>query len=219
MTPGKEVRLKNAYIVMCTGCDKDADGNITAVHCTYDPDTRTGLPGSNRKVKGTIHWVSCAHCLPAEVRLYDRLWTAENPRDELAAIREAEGCDALTAMKRMINPDSLRVLTGCYVEKVPRHGQARRLPPVPTHRLLHARPRHHARASGVQPHRVAQGQLGQGNEEIRPPRQASREKGYKCKGRKGKDNNLPLRPSCVLWHHMRSPMGCVGIRQVGMVIP
>ena len=117
MTPGKEVRLKNAYIVMCTGCEKDAEGRVTTVHCTYDPDTRTGLPGSNRKVKGTIHWVSCAHCLPAEVRLYDRLWTAENPRDELAAIREAEGCDALTAMKRMINPDSLRVLTGCYVEK------------------------------------------------------------------------------------------------------
>ncbi len=117
MTPGKEVRLKNAYIVMCTGCDKDAEGNITAVHCTYDPDSRTGMPGSNRKIKGTIHWVSCAHCLPAEVRLYDRLWTVENPRDEMAAIREAENCDALTAMKRLINPDSLQVLTNCYVEK------------------------------------------------------------------------------------------------------
>ncbi len=117
MTPGKEVRLKNAYIVMCTGCEKDAEGRVTTVHCTYDPDTRTGLPGSNRKVKGTIHWVSRDHCLSAEVRLYDRLWTAENPRDEMAAIRQAEGCDALTAMKRMINPDSLRVLTDCYVER------------------------------------------------------------------------------------------------------
>lgn len=75
------------------------------------------MPGSNRKIKGTIHWVSCAHCLPAEVRLYDRLWKVENPRDEMAAIREAKNCDALEAMKEMINPDSLNVLTNCYVEK------------------------------------------------------------------------------------------------------
>ena len=75
------------------------------------------MPGSNRKIKGTIHWVSCAHCLPAEVRLYDRLWKVENPRDELAAIREEKQCDALTAMKEIINPDSLEVRTNCYVEK------------------------------------------------------------------------------------------------------
>ena len=87
------------------------------VYCEYDPDSKTGMPGSNRKIKGTIHWVSCAHCLPAEVRLYDRLWKVENPRDEMAAIREAKNCDALEAMKEMINPDSLNVLTNCYVEK------------------------------------------------------------------------------------------------------
>ena len=68
-------------------------------------------------MKGTLHWVSCAHCLPAEVRLYDRLWKVENPRDELAAIRESKGCDVLEAMKEIINPDSLQVLTNCYVEK------------------------------------------------------------------------------------------------------
>ena len=87
------------------------------VYAEYDPDTKTGMPGSSRKVKGTLHWVSCAHCLKAEVRLYDRLWKVENPRDEMAAIREAKKCDALEAMKEMINPDSLHVLTECYVEK------------------------------------------------------------------------------------------------------
>ena len=117
MTPGQEVRLKNAYIVKCTGCKKNDAGEITEVYCEYDPDTKSGLPGANRKVKGTIHWVSCAHCLEAEVRLYDRLWKVENPRDEMAAIREAKNCDALEAMKEMINPDSLNVLTNCYVEK------------------------------------------------------------------------------------------------------
>ena len=121
LAPGKEVRLKNAYIIKCDEnhpCDKDADGRITTIYCTYDPETRSGMPGADRKIKGkTLHWVSCAHCLQAEVRLYDRLWTAENPRDELAAIREAKNCDALEAMKEMINPNSLKVLTNCYVEK------------------------------------------------------------------------------------------------------
>ena len=115
--PGNEVRIKSAYIVKCTGCKKDDNGNVVEVYCEYDPDSKTGMPGSNRKIKGTIHWVSCAHCLPAEVRLYDRLWKVENPRDEMAAIREAKNCDALEAMKEMINPDSLNVLTNCYVEK------------------------------------------------------------------------------------------------------
>ena len=118
LAPGKEVRLKNAYIIMCTGCTKDADGNITEIQCTYDPDTRSGLPGADRKIKGkTLHWVSCQHAVKAEVRLYDRLWKVENPRDELAAIREAQGCDAVTAMKQIINPDCLTVLKDCYVEE------------------------------------------------------------------------------------------------------
>ena len=117
LTPGREVRLKNAYIVLCTGCNKDENGNVTEVLCEYIPETKTGEADANRKVKSTIHWVSCNHCIKAEVRLYDRLWSAENPRDEMAAIRETKNCDALTAMKEMINPDSLKVLKECYVEK------------------------------------------------------------------------------------------------------
>ncbi len=120
LAPGKEVRLKNAYIIKCDEnhpCDKDADGRVTTIYATYDVESRSGLPGSNRKIKGkTLHWVNCQDAVKAEVRLYDRLWLHENPRDEMAAIREAQQCDALTAMKQMINPDSLTVLTGCYVE-------------------------------------------------------------------------------------------------------
>ena len=125
MTPGQEVRLKNAYIVKCTGCKKDENGIITEVYCEYDANTRSGMPDANRKVKGTLHWVSCNHCMQAEVRLYDRLWKVENPRDELAAIREAKNCDALEAMKDIINPDSLKVLPNCYIEKF-----AATLPPL-----------------------------------------------------------------------------------------
>lgn len=123
LAPGKEVRLKNAYIIKCNEegehpFDTDADGNITTIYCTYDQESRSGLPGANRKIKGkTLHWISCAHAVPAEVHLYERLWNAENPRDELAAIREAQECDAVTAMKQMINPDSLRIITDCYVEE------------------------------------------------------------------------------------------------------
>ena len=117
MPPGQEVRLKNAYIVKCTGCKKDENGEITEVYCEYDPNTRSGMPDANRKVKGTLHWVSCAHCQKAEVRLYDRLWKVENPRDELAAIREEKNCSPLEAMKEIINPNSLEIRKNCYVEK------------------------------------------------------------------------------------------------------
>ena len=117
MTPGQEVRLKNAYIVKCTGCKRDENGEITEVYCEYDPNTRSGMPDANRKVKGTLHWVSCAHCQKAEVRLYDRLWKVENPRDELAAIREEKNCSPLEAMKEIINPNSLEIRKNCYVEK------------------------------------------------------------------------------------------------------
>ena len=117
MTPGQEVRLKNAYIVKCTGCKKDENGEITEVYCEYDPNTRSGMPDANRKVKGTLHWVSRAHCQKAEVRLYDRLWKVENPRDELAAIREEKNCSPLVSMKEIINPNSLEIRKNCYVEK------------------------------------------------------------------------------------------------------
>ena len=104
MVPGKEVRLKNAYIVRCTGCRKDVEGNVVEVFCEYDPESRSGLPGADRKVKGTLHWLSTAHCLPAEVRLYDRLFSVENPSADDRDFRE------------LLNPDSKRVLTQCYVE-------------------------------------------------------------------------------------------------------
>ena len=120
LAPGKEVRLKNAYIIKCDEehpCDEDENGNVTTIDCTYDPDSRSGVPGSNRKIKGkTLHWVSCVHAVKAEVRLYERLWKVENPRDVMAAIREEQGCDAVTAMKQMINPDSLNVNKNCYIE-------------------------------------------------------------------------------------------------------
>ena len=120
LAPGKEVRLKNAYIIKCNEdhpCDEDENGNVTTIYCTYDADTRSGLPGADRKIKGkTLHWVSCHNAVHAEVRLYDRLWKVENPRDEMANIRETQGCDAVTAMKQIINPNSLTVLKNCYIE-------------------------------------------------------------------------------------------------------
>ena len=116
MTPGNEVRLKNAYIVKCTGCKKDENGKVVEVYAEYDPETKSGLPGANRKVKGTIHWVSCERCLEAEVRMYDRLWKVENPRDELARLQD-QGLSSLEAMKQMMNPDSLEVRPVCYVEE------------------------------------------------------------------------------------------------------
>ena len=105
MVPGKEVRLKNAYIVKCTGCKKNASGEVEEVYCEYDPESRSGLAGANRKVKGTLHWVSARHCLPAEVRLYDRLFNVENPAADERDFRE------------LLNPDSLTVLGNCYVEQ------------------------------------------------------------------------------------------------------
>lgn len=117
MTPGQEVRLKSAYIVKCTGCRKDEAGNVVEVFAEYDPNTRSGMPDANRKVKGTLHWLSQDHCLQAEVRLYDRLWTMENPRDTLAELSKEKGYTALEAMKEMMNPNSLKVLKTCYVEK------------------------------------------------------------------------------------------------------
>jgi len=105
LTPGKEVRLKGAYIIMCTGCTKDADGNVTEIQCTYDPDTLSGSAGSQRKVKGTLHWVSARHCVDAEVRLYDRLFAVENP-----------SADTEHDFRELLNPESLRVLPNAKIE-------------------------------------------------------------------------------------------------------
>ena len=116
LTPGKEVRLKNAYIVKCTGCKKDENGEVVEVYAEYDPLTRSGMPDANRKVKGTIHWLSQKHCIKAEVRLYDRLWNVENPRDELSRLQD-EGLSAIDAMRKMMNPNSLEIRNECYVEE------------------------------------------------------------------------------------------------------
>ncbi|MBA7487919.1 MAG: glutamine--tRNA ligase/YqeY domain fusion protein [Prevotella sp.] len=104
MTPGKEVRLKNAYIVKCTGCTKDTEGNIIEVQAEYDPDSKSGMPGADRKVKGTLHWVNTNDCVKAEVREYDRLFFVENPSADERDFHE------------LLNPDSLYVRTNCYVE-------------------------------------------------------------------------------------------------------
>ena len=104
MTPGKEVRLKNAYIVMCTGCTKDENGNIIEIQAEYDPISKSGMEGANRKVKGTLHWVSADHCHKAKVRVYDRLFGVENPSADERDFRE------------LLNPESLKTIDNCYVE-------------------------------------------------------------------------------------------------------
>ncbi|MGQ9853411.1 MAG: glutamine--tRNA ligase/YqeY domain fusion protein [Candidatus Oleimicrobiaceae bacterium] len=106
LTPGREVRLRYAYFVKCVDLVKDERGQVVEVHCTYDPATRGGDSPDGRKVKATIHWVSAAHALPAEVRLYEHLFTVPDPSDA------PEGTD----WKSFINPNSLEVLTGCRVE-------------------------------------------------------------------------------------------------------
>ncbi len=103
--PGGEVRLKGAYIIKCEDVVKDADGNIKELHCTYDPESRSGLPGSQRKVKGTLHWVSATHAIDATARLYDRLFSVENP-----------GAETERDFRELLNPDSLKVVEGIKVE-------------------------------------------------------------------------------------------------------
>jgi glutaminyl-tRNA synthetase len=106
LSPGNEVRLRSAYIIKCERVVKDPEkGGITEIHCTYDPNTKSGMPDSNRKVKGTLHWVSVTHAVKAEIRLYDRLFLKENPDDA------EEGKD----YKDYLNPGSLKVITG-YLE-------------------------------------------------------------------------------------------------------
>lgn len=104
MSPGKEVRLKNAYIVKCTRCTKDADGNIVEIQAEYDPESKSGREGANRKVKGTLHWVSADHCKKATVRIYDRLFSVENPSADERDFRE------------LLNPESMKINANCFVE-------------------------------------------------------------------------------------------------------
>lgn len=102
---GREVRLKGAYIIQATGCEKDADGNVTTVYATYDPNTKSGTEGGNKKVKSTINWVDVNTSVEAEIRLYDRLFAVENPSAEEGDFRD------------LLNPESMKVITGARVEK------------------------------------------------------------------------------------------------------
>ncbi len=106
LAPGREVRLRYGYLITCTGVVKDESGEVTELRCTYDPATRGGNTPDGRKVKSTIHWVSAEHALAAEVRLYDRLFTAENPG------LEKDGTD----YKAYLNPSSLEIVSSCWVE-------------------------------------------------------------------------------------------------------
>ena len=105
LSPDKEVRLKGAYIIKCTGCKKDENGNVVEIYCEYDPETKSGMPGSMRKVKGTLHWVSARHCVEAEARLYDRLFNVENAGEE----KERD-------FHEMLNPESIKVVKNIKIE-------------------------------------------------------------------------------------------------------
>jgi len=105
LAPDSEVRLKGAYIIKCTGVKKDAEGNIEEIYCTYDPETLSGMPGSMRKVKGTLHWVSASHAVDATARIYDRLFNVENPSAETDK-----------DFRELLNPDSLKVIDNIKVE-------------------------------------------------------------------------------------------------------
>jgi glutaminyl-tRNA synthetase len=106
LSPGREVRLKSAYFVTCTSVEKDENGNVEAIHCEYDPATKGGNAPDGRKVKGTIHWVSAAHAIDAEVRLYDRLFNVENPSDE----------SKVGDFTQNLNPSSMEILKNCKLE-------------------------------------------------------------------------------------------------------
>lgn len=118
MYPGKETRLKGAYIVDCTGFKaNEQTGEVEEIYCTYDPDSLAGTEGANRKVKGTIHWLSVQHCVKAEVRNYECLWTCENPRDAIKQYEKENGVRGIDAMRPFLNPNSLSINNNAYVEK------------------------------------------------------------------------------------------------------
>ena len=118
LTPGREVRLRWAYVVKCVSCEKDADGNVTVIHCTYDPETRGGNTPDGRKIKSTIHWVSAAHAKPVEVRLYDRLFNTEEPANvpEGGDWRDNLNPNSLTIATALVEPSLLNVPAGTRVQ-------------------------------------------------------------------------------------------------------
>ena len=172
MAPGREVRLRYAYFVTCVDVIKDANGEVVELHCTYDPATRGGDAPDGRKVKATLHWVSAAHALPVEVRLYDRLFSKENPDEDQDFLSN-------------LNPDSLQVLPECYVE--PSLAGAK-----PGYRCQFERqgyfcvdPELDGREAGLQPNRRPTRHLGQdpGPETVRnPERSGLRNRTFLVKG-------------------------------------
>jgi glutaminyl-tRNA synthetase len=112
LRPGGEVRLRNAFIIRCDEVLKGDDGEITELHCSFDPDSRSGMPGAERKVKGTIHWVSAVHGVTAEVRLYDRLFTVPNPLS-----------DKSRDFLEFLNPEALTIIRGAFVEPMVAEGK------------------------------------------------------------------------------------------------
>ncbi len=152
LSPGAEVRLRYAYIVKCTGVERDSAGQVTTVRCTYDPDSRGG-DSRGRRVKGTIHWVSASHSIPAEIRLYDYLFAAPKPDDA-------------DDWHSALNPNSLEVVRGARLEPAlrglrPRLALSVRAPGL----LLRRRARLVAGPAGVQPHRGAARHVGQDREQ------------------------------------------------------
>jgi len=144
------VRLRNAYFITAKSVVKDESGNLVEVHCTYDPASRGGNSPDGRKVKSTMHWVSAAHALAAEIRLYDKLFLKPNPSDV------EEGEDVISNL----NPNSLEIVTG-QAGALVSHRQARRTLPIRARRLLLRRPRFDGEQSSLQPHAFVKRLLGQ----------------------------------------------------------
>ncbi len=154
LSPGREVRLRYGYFITCTGVVKNESGEVTEIHCTYDPATRGGNAPDGRKVKSTIHWVSAAHAVDAEVRLYDNLFTKANPN-------ETEPGQDFTAN---LNPNSLEILRGRQAGAFARRAEIAHQLPVRTPRLFLRRSRHHPRPARLQPHRRVAGYVGEDRE-------------------------------------------------------
>ncbi len=148
LAPGREVRLRNAYLITCSDVIKNAAGEIVELRATYDPATRGGDAPDGRKVKATLHWVSARHAVDAEVRLYERLFTDEDP--------EGASSKAGTEFTSLINPASLETMSACKVEPMLGSADARCALSVRTARILLRRSGHRARQPGVQSHRIAQ---------------------------------------------------------------
>ena len=155
LSPGKEVRLRNAYFITAQSVVKDAEGNVVEVHCTYDPASRGGNSPDGRKVKSTMHWVSAAHAISAEVRLYDKLFSKPDPQDV------QEGGSFLDNL----NPDSLEVVADAKLEPSLADAKLGRPLPVRARGILLPRSRFDRGEAGVQPDAAAEGYMGEDREE------------------------------------------------------